>query len=69
MRSTNENFDVFNSRDKIYLVFTEKSKCFFILYFLGDLQLTNLLTTLQAEPQYVEEDKGVFVTEYLDQST
>ena len=26
VRSTSENFDVFNSRDDIYLVFTEKSK-------------------------------------------
>ena len=41
----------------------------FILYFLGDVHLINLLTMLQAESQYVKEDKGVFVTEYLDQST
>ena len=34
VRSTSENFDVFNSRDDIYLVFTEKSKfsLYFILY-------------------------------------
>ena len=31
VRSTNENFDVFNSRDEIYLVFTKKSK--FSFYF------------------------------------
>ena len=33
VRSTSENFYVFNSRDKIYLVFTEKKANFlFILY-------------------------------------
>ena len=42
MRSTNENFDVFNSRDEIYLVFTKKVNFLFILYFLEDLQLINL---------------------------
>ena len=34
MRSTNENFNVFNSRDDIYLVFTKKVNFLFILYFL-----------------------------------
>ena len=34
VRSTNENFDVFNSRDEIYLVFTEKKKSnFFFLFY------------------------------------
>ena len=34
VRSTNENFDVFNSRDEIYLVFTKiKVNFLFILYF------------------------------------
>ena len=35
MRSTNENFDVINSRDEINLVFTKKSKFsfYFILFF------------------------------------
>ena len=32
VRSTNENFDVFNSLDEIYLVFTKKSK--FSFYFI-----------------------------------
>ena len=45
MRNTNENFDVFNSRDVIYLVFTKKSK--FSLYFLLFIRLT----MLQAESQ------------------
>ena len=49
---TNENFDVFNSRDEIYLVLTSKSKfSFYFILFLKDLQLINLLTMLQAESQ------------------
>ena len=32
VRSTSENFDVFNSRDEIYLVFSEKKLIFFLLY-------------------------------------
>ena len=33
VRSTSENYDVFNSQDEIYLVFTEKKANFlFILY-------------------------------------
>ena len=52
VRSTNENLDVFNSLDEIYLVFTKKKKIFFLFYtFLEDLQLINLLTMLQAESQ------------------
>ena len=65
MHSTNENFDVFNSRDVIYFVFTKKVNCLFILYFF------RRFTVNQFKPNYnnVKEDKGVFVTEYLDQST
>ena len=33
VRSTSENFDVFNSRDEIYLVFTEKKKQIFFLFY------------------------------------
>ena len=32
VRSTSENSYVFNSQDEIYLVFTEKSKFFFVSY-------------------------------------
>ena len=32
VRSTSENFDVFNPRDEIYLVFTEKRQIFFLFY-------------------------------------
>ena len=65
MRSTNENFDVFNSRDEIYLVFTKKVNLLFILY------LFRRFTVTYFKPNHnnVKEDKGVFVTEYLDQST
>ena len=42
----NENFDVFNSRDEIYLVFTKKSKFSFYFILFEDLQLINLLTVL-----------------------
>ena len=40
MRSTIENFDILNSRDDVYLVFTDKKiySCLSILYFLEDLQ-------------------------------
>ena len=42
VRSTSENFNVFNSLDKIYLVFTEKkqisSNFLFVLYFLDQLR-------------------------------
>ena len=71
MRSTNENFDVFNSRDEIYLVFTSKKINFlFILYFfLEDLQLINFIPCSKPNHNNVKEDKGVFVTEYLDQTT
>ena len=51
-----------------YLLKKGKFSFYFIL--LEDLQVINLLTMLQAEPQFnVKEDKEVFVTEYLDQST
>ena len=32
VRSTSENFYVFNSRDEIYLVFAEKKQIFFLFY-------------------------------------
>ena len=32
VRSTSENFYVFNSRDEIYLVFTKKKQIFFLFY-------------------------------------
>ena len=47
----------------------KKVNFLFILYFLGDVQLINLLIMLQSESQYVKKDKGLFVTEYLDQFT
>ena len=62
VRSASENSDVFNSRDEIYSIFTEKKRVnfLFILYFFGDLRLI--------EYQCLEpKDKVLFVTEYLDQ--
>ena len=61
----NENFYVFNSRDETYLVFTKKSK--FSFYFV----LFRRFTANQIKPNdnNVKEDKGVLMTEYLDQST
>ena len=47
----NETFDVFNSRDEIYLVLIKKVNFLFILYFLEDLQLINSLAMLQGESQ------------------
>ena len=43
VHSTGENYDVFNSRDEIYLVFTEKGKfSFYFLLFIDYMQcLTN----------------------------
>ena len=32
VHSTSENFYVFNSRDEVYLVFTEKKQIFFLFY-------------------------------------
>ena len=37
----NENFDVYNSRDDIYLLFTIKVNFLFILYFLEDLPINH----------------------------
>ena len=40
----------------------------FILYLLEDLQLINLKSCFKANHNNINEDKGVFVIEYLDQS-
>ena len=50
VRSRSDNFDVFNSRADIYLVFTEKSK-FSFYFILFRRFLVNQLTMLQAESQ------------------
>ena len=69
MCSTNENFDVFNSRDEIYLVFAKK-KSIFSFYFIlfGRFTVNQFVNHASSR----KEDKGEFVTEYimyLDQST
>ena len=53
---------MFSTHEMIHL---KKVNFLFILYFLEDLQLINLSTI----HNNVKEDKGVFVTEYLDEST
>ena len=53
-RSTSKNFDVFNSRDDIYLVFTEK--VYFYFYFILFRRFTfNQLT--KQNHKYIKEDK------------
>ena len=64
VHSTNENFNVFNSRDEIYLVFTKKSK--FSFYFILFRRFTANQFVNHASSGI--EDKVVFVTENLDQS-
>ena len=41
VRSTSDNFDVFNSRNGIFLIFTEIFFFLFLLYLLEDLRLIN----------------------------
>ena len=62
----NENLDVFNSRDDIYLVFTKKSK--FSFYFIRFKRFTVNQLSICFKPNHnnVKEDKGVSVTAYLD---
>ena len=61
---------MFSTHEMKYIWYLLKKVNFlFILYFLEDLQLINLLTMLKPNHNNVIEDKGVFVTEYLDQST
>ena len=48
VRSTSENFYVFNSRDEIYLVFTEKKQIFFLFYTIqGIFQFTRQAVKMQ----------------------
>ena len=71
MRSTNENFDVFNSRDEIYLVFTKKVDFLFILYFFRRFTVNQFVNHASSRITIMLKKitEGVFVTEYLDQST
>ena len=50
VRSTSEDVDVFNSRDYIYLVLTEKGK-FYIYFILFRRFLINQLTVVKAGSQ------------------
>ena len=56
VRSTSENSDVFNSRDEIYLVFTEKSKVSF--YFILFWRFTvNRVTVFRTKRQRIVCDR------------
>ena len=61
VRSTSENFDIFNSRDEIYLVFTKRSK--FSFYFILFRRFTvNRVTVFRTKRQKIVCDRI-----YLDQ--
>ena len=67
VRSTSENFDVFNSRDEIYLVFAEKNNNKFSFYF---IQYTGIfLFTKQAvkmrKPKIFENTNNFGTTLFL----
>ena len=55
VRSTSENFDVFNSRDEIYLVFTEKKQIFFVFYiqYMGIFLFTSQAVKMQ-NPKFLK---------------
>ena len=62
MRSTNENSYVFNSRDEIYLAFTEKGKFSFFFYTFYRLhamsrplkkELLKMQTQINLDPKYL----------------
>ena len=61
---------MFSTHEMKYIWYLPKKVNFlFILYFLEDLQLINFKPCFKPNHNNVKEDKGVFVTEYLDQST
>ena len=66
VRSTNENFDVFNLRDEI-----KKSKFSFYFILFRRFTVNQFVNHASRKPNHnnVKEDKGVFVTKNLDQST
>ena len=57
VRSTSEIFYVFNSRDEVYLVFTEKSKfSFYFIQYTGIFQFTRQAVKMQ-KPKIFENTK------------
>ena len=65
VRSTSENFYVFNSRDEIYLVFTEKSKfSFYFIQYTGIFQFTRQAVKMQ-NPNIFENTNNFGTTLFL----
>ena len=65
VRSTSENFDVFNSRDEIYLVFTEKKHFFFyFIQYTGIFQFTRQAVKIQ-KPKFFENTNNFGTTLFL----
>ena len=63
VRSTSENFYVFNSRDEIYLVFTEKKQIFFLFYTItGIFQFTRQAVKMQKKKTNFFENTNNFGT-------
>ena len=65
VRSTSENFYVFNSRDEIYLVFTEKSKFpFYFIQYTDIFQFTRHAVKMQ-KPKIFENTNNFGTTLFL----
>ena len=66
VRSTSETFYVFNSRDEIYLVFTEKKSksSFYFIQYTGILQFTRQAVKMQ-KPNIFENTNDFGTTLFL----
>ena len=66
VRSTSENFYVFNSRDEIYLVFTEKKANFlFILYNTPEFSNSTRQAVKMQKPKIFENTNNFGTTLFL----
>ena len=63
VHSTSDIFRVLNPRDEIYLVFTEQGTFFFFFY-----SFRRLIVNRVKLQSTIKVDKGLYVTEYLDQA-
>ena len=65
VRSTSKNFYVFNSRDEIYLVFTEKMQIsFYFIQYMGIFQFTRQAVKMQ-KPKIFENANNFGATLFL----
>ena len=66
VRSTSENFDVFNSRDEIYLVFTEKKNkfSFYFIQYTGIFLFTKQVVKMR-KPNIFENTNNFGTTSFL----